>query len=86
MHLSAQTDAAGVPAVEYHWDFGDGTSANGARVSHAYTREANFTIQLTVDGMDGVPSVQSFSVKVSGNLRALPNLMDSRRFLDPTDH
>jgi alpha-galactosidase len=85
IHLSAQTEAAGVPAVEYHWDFGDGTSANGPKVSYAYTRAAHFTIRLTVAGVDGVPAVQSFSVKVIGNLRALPNLTDNRRFLDPTD-
>jgi len=85
IHLSAETEAAGVPAVEYHWDFGDGTSANGVRVSHTYTRPANFTIRLTVDGVDGVPFVQTFSVKVNGNLRAFPDLADHRRFPDPTD-
>ena len=82
IHLSAQTEAAGLPAVEYHWDFGDGTSANGPKVSHAYTRPALFTIRLTVNGVDGIPAVQTFSVKVSGNLRARPNLTDNRRFLD----
>ena len=86
IQLSAQTDAAGVPAVEYHWDLGDGTSANGPKVSHAYTRAAPLTIRLTVDGVDGVPAVQSFSINVSGNLRALPKLTDNRRFLEPTDH
>jgi large repetitive protein len=85
IHLSAQTEAAGVPAVEYHWDFGDGSSANGPKVSYAYTRAANFTIRLTVDGADGVPAVQSFSVNVIGNLRVLPKLTDNRRFRDPTD-
>jgi len=85
IHLSAQTEAAGMPAVEYQWDFGDGTSANGPKVSHAYTRAAPFTIRLTVNGVDGVPAVQSFSVKVSGNLRARPNLTDNRRFLEPNE-
>jgi alpha-galactosidase len=85
VHLSAETEAAGVPAVGYHWDFGDGTSANGARVSHTYTGAANFTIRLTVDGVDGVPFVQRFSVKVSGNLRAFPDLSNHRRFPDPTN-
>ncbi|MGB2678374.1 MAG: PKD domain-containing protein [Candidatus Acidiferrum sp.] len=83
--FSVQTEAAGVPAVEYRWEFGDGTSANGSRVSHAYTRAANFTTRLTVDGVDGVPTVQTFSIKVSGNLRAHPNLLDNRRFREPTD-
>jgi len=83
--FSAQTQAAGVPAIEYRWEFGDGTSANGPRVSHTYTRAADFTMRLTVDGVDGVPSVQSFSIKVTGNLRHHPNLLDNRRFREPTD-
>jgi hypothetical protein len=55
-------------------------------VSHAYTRAALFTIRLTVDGVDGVPAVLSFSVNVTGDLRALHNLTDNRRFQDSTDH
>jgi alpha-galactosidase len=84
--LSAQTEPAGVPAVNYLWDFGDGTSADGPKVSHTYTRAADFTIHLTVQGIDGLSAVQAFSVKVIGDLRAYPNLLDNRRFRDPTDH
>ena len=86
IQLSAQTDAAGGPAVEYRWDFGDGTSASGPRVSHAYTRASPFAVRLTVDGIDGIPAVQNFSLNVTGNLRAIPNLTDNRRFQEPTDH
>jgi alpha-galactosidase len=84
--LSAQTEPSGVPAVSYLWDFGDGTSADGPKASHTYTRAANFTVRLTVQGIDGLPAVQSFSVKVTGNLRAYPSLLDNRRFQDPTEH
>jgi alpha-galactosidase len=83
--LSAQTETAGVPAVGYRWDFGDGTSSSGPKVSHAYTRAEDFTIRLTVDGVDGIPAVQNFSVKVTGNLRGFPNLSDNRRFPDPRE-
>ncbi len=83
--FSAQSEATGVPAVEYRWEFGDGTNANGPRVSHTYTRAGDFSIRLTVDRVDGVPTVQSFSIKVTGNLRALPSLLDNRRFREPTD-
>jgi alpha-galactosidase len=83
--LSAQTESAGVPAVNYLWEFGDGTSANGPTASHTYTSATNFVIHLTVQGIDGVPAVQSFPVKVTGNLRAYPNLLDNRRFRDLTD-
>ena len=83
--LSAQAEASSVPAVAYHWDFGDGTSADSPKVSHAYTSAGEFTIHLTVDGVDGVPAQKNFSVKVTGNLRAHSNLTDNRRFIEPTD-
>lgn len=86
IHLVAQTVGASVPAIDYRWDFGDGTTTSGAKVSHAYTRPAPFTIRLTVDGVDGVPAVQTFSINVTGDLRALHSLSDNRRFQDPTDH
>jgi alpha-galactosidase len=83
--LSALAEASGVPAIAYHWDFGDGTSADSPKVSHAYTRAGEFTIRLTVDGVDGVPAQQNFSVKVTGILKAHSNLTDNRRFVEPTD-
>ena len=83
--LSAQAGADGVPAVAYHWDFGDGTSADGSKTSHAYTTAADFAVRLTVDGVDGVPVRQTFSIKVTGTLRALPSLNENRRFVEPTD-
>jgi hypothetical protein len=86
IHLSAQSETAGSPAVAYHWDFGDGTSANGSKVSHAYTHAAQFTVRLTVDGVDGVPAVQNFPVNVTGSLTAFPNLSHNRRYQEPTDH
>jgi alpha-galactosidase len=68
INLVAESQAAGTPALAYHWDFGDGVSADGPRASHAYTRNADFTVQLTVDGLDGVPFRKSFVLKVSGPL------------------
>ena len=83
--LSAPPQAGGVPAVAYHWEFGDGTSANSPKVSHAYTSAGEFTIALTVDGVDGVSAHKNFSVKVTGNLKAHSTLIDNRRFVEPTD-
>ena len=85
INLSAEAEAADVPAVAYHWDLGDGTSADSSKASHAYTRAGEFTIRLTVDGVDGVSAQKNFSVKVTGNLRAHSNLTDNRRFVEPTD-
>jgi alpha-galactosidase len=85
INLSAQAEAGGVPAVAYHWDFGDGTSAERAKASHAYTSAGEFTIHLTVDGVDGIPAEKRFSVKVTGILKAHSRLSDNRRFVEPTD-
>lgn len=85
IHLSAQSEGGGAPALAYHWEFGDGTSANGSKVSHAYTRAAEFTVRLTVDGVDGIPAAQNFPIKVSGNLTAFPKLSDNKRVQEPTD-
>jgi alpha-galactosidase len=85
IHIAAQTEASSVPAVCYHWDFGDGTGASGPQVSHSYTRAAQFTIRLTVDGIAGVPAVLNFPINVTGTLTAFPTLQNNRRFPDPTD-
>jgi alpha-galactosidase len=83
--FSAETDPDGVPAVGYHWDFGDGTISDGSKVSHCYTRAADFTVRLTVDGPDDVSYEQSFSIAVTGELKPTPQLRANRRFEQPAD-
>jgi alpha-galactosidase len=85
INVSARAEAGGVPAIGYHWDFADGTSSDGPKASHCYTRAADFTIRLTVEGVDGVPAQQNYSVKVTGHLKATPNLTENQRFVEPTD-
>ncbi len=45
---SASTPASAISS--YHWDFGDGTSANGAVQNHTYTTAGDYTATLTVTG------------------------------------
>jgi hypothetical protein len=78
--LSAQSDPGGVPAFNYHWDFGDGTVAEGSNVSHCYTRAGDFTVRITVDGPDDVSYEQKFSIGVTGELKPTPQLRANRRF------
>ena len=82
--FSAQADPAGVPALGYHWDFGDGTVSEGPNVSHCYTRAADFIVRLTVNGPDDAPYEQSSSIGVRGELKPTPDLRANRRF-DPAD-
>ena len=83
--FSAQADPDGVPALGYHWDFGDGTVSEGPKVSHCYTRAADFTVRLTVDGPDDAPYEQSFSIGVTGELKPTPELRVNRRFEQAAD-
>jgi len=83
--FSAQADPDGVPALGYHWDFGDGTISEGSNVSHCYTRAADFIVQLTADGPDDAPYEKNFSIRVSGELKPTPDLRANRRFEQPAD-
>ena len=83
--FSAQADPGGVPALGYHWDFGDGTISEGSKVSHCYARAADFIVRLTVDGPDDAPYEQTFSIGVTGELKPTPALRANRRFEEPAD-
>jgi len=83
--FSAHAAPDGVPALGYHWVFGDGTVSEGPNVSHCYTRAADFIVRLTVDGPDDEPYEQSFSIRVTGELKPTPELRANRRFEQPAD-
>jgi hypothetical protein len=85
MTFSAQADPDGVPAIRYHWDFGDGTISEGSNVFHCYTRAKDFTVRLTVGGLDNLSFEQSFSIGVTGELKPTPNLRANRRFEQPAE-
>jgi hypothetical protein len=82
IHVSAHAVSADAPVVDFHWDFGDGTSTEGARVSHVYTRPADYRVTLRVTGVDGLATELGLPVKVTGALRAFPDLSTNRREAD----
>jgi alpha-galactosidase len=84
--LSAEADADGVPALSYSWDFSDGITQTGRKVTHTYTVPGTYEVHLTAPGIDGVAYTKTFTVKVDGTLHGYPNLLDNRRFRDPADH
>ena len=79
IQFAAQTSKDGVPAVAYHWNFGDGVGVDGSSVSHAYTYMGTFDVTLKVDGVDGLPAEKRFSVTVSGNAKTSPPV----RYVEP---
>jgi len=82
--FQAVVDPAGVPALGFHWDFGDGTKGDGeSLMHHAYTRKGTFKVSLRVDGVDGVAATREVSATVGGSLKTTFEVQDSRRFQEP---
>lgn len=53
--------------LTYTWDFGDGSTAKGAKVTHIYTKNGNYKVTLKVDDNSGMPcssSTSSFTASV----------------------
>jgi len=64
--FAAEMESGSVPALAYHWDFGDGTTSSGAAVRHTFTHRGNFTVHLLADGIEGVPFEKTQQISVSG--------------------
>ncbi len=79
VEFSSAASKDGVPALAYHWDFGDGVTADGSTLTHAYTAAGNYTVRFTAEGLDGKSAEKTFSIEVSGTM----NLPPPRRYLDP---
>jgi len=56
------------PVLSAHWDFGDGTSADGIRVQHAYTEAGNFDVVVTATGLSSLTSHETRRVAVAGTV------------------
>ena len=50
--------------VDFAWEFGDGTSASGARASHVYDALGIYTVRLTVTDDAGASSSLTHTVDV----------------------
>lgn len=53
-----------VNAVSWQWDFGDGTSAAGLRVSKTYTFPGEYAVTLTTTDPAGTPAMATTLVTV----------------------
>lgn len=50
----------------YEWDFGDGSSATGAHVSHSYSSTGDYTVTLSVSTNAGASDTDTVTVSIGG--------------------
>jgi hypothetical protein len=82
--LTVALDSNSVPAISYHWDFGDGTEANGQNVIHTYTQAGTYAVNPTVKGIEGLSAHKSFSIAVTGIVNTRYDLSRNRRYTGPS--
>ena len=66
-NASSSSDPDG-DKLSYTWDFGDGSTAEGAETTHVYTKSGTYTVTLTVNDNQGTAcsiSKSSFVAHVS---------------------
>jgi alpha-galactosidase len=81
IEFSSVASKDGVPALAYHWDFGDGTAADGAILTHTYTVAGNYTVRFAAEGLDGKSAEKTLLIAVSG-----PMILPSpRRYTEPRE-
>ncbi len=78
--LTASASGSPVPAISYEWNFGDGTKASGADVSHTYTVAGTYSGSLAVKGVEGLTAHRTFTVTVTGFANTAFHLSQNRRY------
>lgn len=78
---SASSDRDG-RIVAYHWLFGDGHSANGARVRHTYDRPGRYQITLTVLDNDGARARTDRSIVVADPATGQGDVANGEKMFD----
>jgi len=66
--LSTVPTSAEAPALTCHWDFGDGSSADGFEVQHAFTHAGDYDVQVTVTGLGGIANHKTSRVSITGDV------------------
>jgi alpha-galactosidase len=68
VNLSAAPSSPDAPVLTCHWDFGDGTSADGLEVQHAYTHAGEYDVQVTVTGLGAIANRNTSRVSITGDV------------------
>jgi DNA/RNA endonuclease G (NUC1) len=78
---SASFDASGSldpngSIVSYHWDFGDGSTGEGASLAHVFAQDGVFVVTVTTTDDDGLTDTASLTVTVGNVAPVLAGIAD----------
>jgi alpha-galactosidase len=73
-------ESAEAPVLQYHWEFGDGVSADGADVSHAYTQAGQYTVTITATGLNRRTLQHTLGISVTGAVPTAYNPATKERY------
>ncbi|MFV1979624.1 MAG: PKD domain-containing protein [Rhodothermia bacterium] len=62
--ITFTSDVRGTAPMTHTWDFGDGTTATGARAAHAYTEPGEYTVTLRCSNCGGT-DVRTLTIRVT---------------------
>jgi hypothetical protein len=62
--------------VSYEWNFGDGTNGTGAVVTHAYTSQGTYQVQLNVTNNEGASNVETSEISVGSPIGNLLRILE----------
>lgn len=68
------TVAGGVAPITISWSFGDGTSANGTPVTHAFAASGVYRVTMTATDATGAERTQNLTLTARAPLEATPTL------------
>jgi len=71
------------PVLQYRWAFGDGVSADGAKVSHAYTLAGQYTVTVTAIGLNGRALQHTLPISVTGFVSTIYDPSAKERYRAP---
>jgi DNA/RNA endonuclease G (NUC1) len=73
---SASVDPNG-SIVSHAWNFGDGSTGEGANVTHVYAQDGEYTVTVTITDDDGLTDTASLTVVVSNVAPVLAAIADA---------
>jgi hypothetical protein len=77
------TFLAATSGLTYHWDFGDGETANTRQATHQYVRNGEFDVVLTTTGSNNCSSDRTRLIKVAGLVTSVDEVNHFRMTIYP---